>query len=68
MASKQYVWNVKASLFTSGCDANLSAAEMRFVQRCWEATMRSDTCARWLIVDRAIDALEIVATKARRPN
>jgi len=62
--SRQYLRNVVSSLVHEGHDPFIKYAELKYVQRAYDATMASSACAGWLALNRVVESLEARA-KAR---
>jgi hypothetical protein len=56
--SDQYLRNVSWALMHEGHDPVIQDAELKFVQRAFDANMSSSACAGWLALNRTVTALE----------
>jgi hypothetical protein len=51
-----------SSLVHEGHDPFIKYAELKYVQRAYDATMASSACAGWLALNRTVAPLEALAT------
>lgn len=59
-ARRRYIHDVRATLLREGYGGELSADELKFVQRCQDDNAAPHICAHWIELERILAVFDLV--------